>query len=178
VRIIRGKYRGKRIVAPTRLPVRPTTDFAKEALFNIIENMFHIEQLKVLDLFCGTGNISFEFASRGAEDILSVDKHFGCIRFVFDTAKSLEFDQLRTYKADAFKFIEKTEESFDLIFADPPYALKNLSALPDLIIANNLLAQDGILILEHGDDIQFENHPNLLMHRKYSSVNFSFFKPE
>lgn len=176
MRIIRGRYKGKRLTAPNRLPVRPTTDFAKEALFNIIENLVTIDGLKVLDLFCGTGNISYEFASRGAGDVLAVDLNFGCVRFVFDTANQLDFQELRSYKSDAFKFINKTTEQFDLIFADPPYNLKTLATLPDEIFNHELLVPEGILILEHPKEHDFSEHPNFFMHKNYSAVNFSFFK--
>jgi 16S rRNA (guanine(966)-N(2))-methyltransferase RsmD len=176
MRIIRGKHKSKRIKAPTRLPVRPTTDFAKEALFNILENIVSIHQLKVLDLFCGTGSISYEFVSRGAKDVLAVDKHFGCVRFVFDTSNDLNMSELRAYKADAFKFIQKTEEQFNLIFADPPYDMPDLNKIPDAVFSAGILHKEGWLIVEHPAGIDFKEHPNFVMHKNYSAVNFSFFQ--
>ena len=176
MRIIRGKYKSKRIQAPSRLPVRPTTDFAKEALFNILENTVDIPELKVLDLFCGTGSISYEFASRGAKDVLSIDKHFGCVRFVFETSQSLEMSQLRAYKSEAFKFIAKTDEHFDLIFADPPYNLPSLPKIPDAIFSAGILHKQGWLIVEHPAEVDFSEHPKFVMHKNYSAVNFSFFQ--
>jgi len=176
MRIIRGKYKSKRIQAPTRLPVRPTTDFAKEALFNILENLIEITHLKVLDLFCGIGSISFEFASRGATDILAIDKNFGCIRFVFETSRDLEMKAIRTYKADAFKFVHKTDEKFDLVFADPPYDLSNLNEVPNQVFSADILHDKAWLIVEHPSTVDFSKHNKFVMHKNYSAVNFSFFQ--
>lgn len=176
MRIISGKYKGKTIQAPKQLPVRPTTDFAKEGLFNIIENSFDINELSVLDLFCGTGNISFEFASRGAKNITSVDANNHCVRFVKETSNSLELKNLQLIKQDVFRFLKRATQQFDFIFADPPYQLKELVEIPDLIFKNNWLNDGGWFVLEHDKFVEFSKHPNFFQHRKYGNVNFSFFQ--
>lgn len=175
MRIISGKYRGKRLVAPKNLPARPTTDFAKEALFNILRNRLDLDEVDVLDLFCGTGNISYEFASRDTKSILAVDKNYGCIKFVQETADALKMDQLNALKSDAFTFIEKCHVKFDLIFADPPYDLPGKTKLIDGIFDHQLLKEDGFFILEHSNYENFSEHPLFVETKKYSSVNFSFF---
>jgi len=176
VRIISGTHKGKFISAPKNLPVRPTTDFAKEALFNILENNFYIEDLNVLDLFCGTGNISYEFASRGAKKITSVDQNYGCVGFTKKTAKDLNLDSIQVLKNDAFKFLKQNSQPFDLIFADPPYDLKNIIDIATLVFENELLNNDGWLIVEHDKRTDMSNHLNFVQQRKYGNVNFSIFK--
>lgn len=176
MRIISGLYKGKNLVAPKQLPVRPTTDFAKEGLFNIIENNFDIEELAVLDLFCGTGNISFEFASREAKNIISVDANNHCVRFVKETSTHLNLKQLTVIKQDVFRFLQHTNQAFDFIFADPPYQLKTLIEIPDLIFKNNWLNDEGWFVLEHDKFVDFSKHPHFFQQRKYGNVNFSFFK--
>lgn len=168
-------HKGRTIQAPKQLPVRPTTDFAKEGLFNIIENNFEINELVVLDLFSGTGNISFEFASRGAKNIVSVDANSHCVRFVKETSNSLKLNQLTVIKQDVFRFLQKSTQSFDFIFADPPYQLKTLAELPNLIFKNNWLKPNGWLVLEHDKFVDFKTHTNFFQQRKYGNVNFSFF---
>src|SRR6056297_527079 len=120
MRIISGKYKGKRLTAPKKLPVRPTTDMAKEALFNILNNRFYFDELKVLDLFAGTGNISYEFASRGTEEITCVDAHYGCVKFISETAESFDMN-IETIKSDVYTYLENSSQKFNIIFADPPY---------------------------------------------------------
>jgi len=176
VRIISGKYKGKILQAPKQLPVRPTTDYAKEGLFNIIENSFDIDELSVLDLFCGTGNISFEFASRGAKNITSVDANNHCVRFVKETSNKLELKNLHIIKQDVFRFLQKATQQFDIIFADPPYQLKEVIEIPDLIFKNSWLKTNGWFILEHDKFVNFTAHPNFFQQRKYGNVNFSFFQ--
>lgn len=176
MRIISGKHKGKSIIAPKNLPVRPTTDFAKEALFNIIENNFYIDNLNVLDLFCGTGNISYEFASRGAKSITSVDQNYGCVGFTKKTAKELAFEQIHLVKNDVFKFLARQHQSYDFIFADPPYDLKNIEEIANLVFENKLLNDNGWLVIEHDRNTNFNNHNNFVEHRKYGNVNFSFLK--
>jgi 16S rRNA (guanine966-N2)-methyltransferase len=134
-----GTYKGKQIIAPKNLPVRPTTDFAKEGLFNILNNKVDFEGLTVLDLFCGTGNISLEFASRGAQKIYAIDKHSPCLYFVKDTAKALKLSSIITERADVFKYVEKSHSTFDVIFADPPYELENIAQIHDLVFTHKLL---------------------------------------
>lgn len=176
MRIISGKYKGKRLSAPKNLPVRPTTDFAKEGLFNMIGNEFDIEQLSVLDLFCGTGNITFEFASRGAKKIVCIDENYHCIDYVKRITKELEFNRISIFKNDVFRYLNKYPDQFDLIFADPPYKLKNIDKIPQLVIENQLLKKNGLLILEHDKSWDFSGHLNFLRHRKYGNVNFSIFQ--
>ena len=176
MRIIGGKCKGRRIVAPKTIKVRPTTDFAKEGLFNILSNINSIENKDVLDLFAGTGNISFEFASRGAKNVLSIDKQMSSVKFISEKAKELELT-ISSKRYDVFKFIAKSSnDTFDFIFADPPYNNLNIKLLPDLILKTSILTNDGLLILEHGNENDFSNHPNLIDKRTYSRVNFSFFK--
>lgn len=175
MRIIGGTYKGKQIIAPKNLPVRPTTDFAKEGLFNILNHKIDFEDLTVLDLFCGTGNISLEFASRGAKKIYSVDKHTPCLYFLKDTAKSLKMNTIFTDRADVFKYLEKSITTFDLIFADPPYELENIEIIHELVFKNNLLNPDGILIIEHGQKTDLSSKAHYIETRKYGNVHFSFF---
>ena len=176
MRIISGKCKGRRIVAPKSIKARPTTDFAKEGLFNILNNITSIENKNVLDLFAGTGNVSFEFASRGAENVLSIDKQMSSIKFITDKAKELDLS-ISSKRYDVFKFIAKSSnDTFDLIFADPPYDNSKIKIFPDEILKTSILKNDGLLILEHGNENDFSNHPNLIDKRTYSRVNFSFFK--
>lgn len=175
MRIIGGTYRGKQIIAPKNLPVRPTTDFAKEGLFNILNNKIDFEDLTVLDLFCGTGNISLEFASRGAKKIYSVDKHSPCLFFIKDTAKALKLSSIITDRADVFKYLEKSHSTFDVIFADPPYELENIEMIHELVFKNKLLNTDGILVIEHGQKTDLSAKSNYIETRKYGNVHFSFF---
>jgi 16S rRNA (guanine966-N2)-methyltransferase len=178
MRIIRGRYKSKNIYAPKNLPVRPTTDFAKEGLFNVIHNRLDITDCKVLDLFSGTGNITYEFASRDAKHIVSVDRNYNCFRFVKQVVTELKFEQVIPLKYDAFKYLEKCKESFDVIFADPPYDLKNMEDIHALVMEKDLLAEDGILVIEHGKDKSFSGLEHFLEHRKYGNVNFSFFQKQ
>lgn len=176
MRIISGIHKGKRIIAPKKLPVRPTTDFAKEALFNMLSNEYDIEHLSVLDLFSGTGNIAYELASRGAKEICCIDENYHCVNFIKKTSKELEFNQLSVFKNDVFKYLKKYPKQFDLIFADPPYNLKNIEEIVNLVFKNGLLNKDGQLIIEHDRNSNFSDHPNFIQHRKYGNVNFSIFK--
>lgn len=179
MRIISGKYKGRRIIAPKNLPVRPTTDMAKEALFNILNNYFNFSNLKVLDLFSGTGNVSYEFASRGASPITSVDADFGCVSFIKKTAQEFEMD-ITALKSDVFKFLEKNKASYDIIFADPPYGLtqKDFETILDLIFENKLLNIDGMLIVEHSKYTKLEHKENFSFSKAYGGSVFSFFEFE
>ncbi len=176
MRIISGKYKGKRLNAPKNLPVRPTTDFAKEALFNMIGNEYDIDEIKVLDLFSGTGNIAYEFASRGSLEITCIDENFNCINFIKKTAKELDFNQIIVFKNDVFKYLKKYPKQFDIIFADPPYQLENIDQIVELVFENNLLNEHGSLILEHDNHWDFSNQKHFVRHRKYGNVNFSIFQ--
>ena len=175
MRIIGGIYKGKQIVAPKNLPVRPTTDFAKEGLFNILSHKIDFEGLCVLDLFCGTGNISLEFASRGAKKIYSIDKHSPCLFFLKDTSKALKLSNIFTDRADVFKYLDKSSSTFDVIFADPPYELENIEMIHEIVFKNNLLNADGLLIIEHGSKTDLSSKKNYIETRKYGNVHFSFF---
>ncbi len=176
MRIISGKYKSKRISAPKNLPVRPTTDFAKEALFNLISNEYNIEELSVLDLFSGTGNIAYEFASRGAQEILCIDKNYHCVSFIKKTAIELGFSQLSVFKNDVIKYLKKYPKPFDIIFADPPYDMENIDQIVTLVFDKNLLKENGVLIVEHDFKWDFSNNKNFKQHRKYGNVNFSIFQ--
>lgn len=176
MRIIGGTYKGKQLIAPKNLPVRPTTDFAKEGLFNILNNKIDFEGLNVLDLFCGTGNITLEFASRGAKKIVSIDKHSPCLNYVKDTAKTLKLSSIYTERADVFKYLEKSGASYDLVFADPPYELENIPLIHDLVYKNNILNPEGVLIIEHGPKTNLSDKEYYLETRKYGNVHFSFFQ--
>jgi len=177
MRIISGKHKSKRIQAPKSLPVRPTTDMAKEALFNILNNLYYFHDITVLDLFSGTGNISYEFASRGTEHIVAVDAHFGCIKFINKTSKELNLN-INSYKSDVFKFLEKTHLKFDVIFADPPYSfeIEQFKRIVDLVFDNNLLNDGGILIVEHSKHTKLNEHERISYSKKYGGNLFSFFK--
>lgn len=176
MRIISGSHKGRHIPIRKNLTARPTTDFAKENLFNIISNQINIEGLDVLDLFAGTGSISFEFASRGCSSIITVEKDYKSYSFIKKTAVELGFDMLRAVKVDAFKFIEINKQKYDLIFADPPYDNKDLKKLPDLLFNSGALKNDGWFILEHGKTHEFTSNEHLFDTRKYGSVHFSFFR--
>lgn len=176
MRIISGKYKSKRISAPKNLPVRPTTDMAKESLFNILNNLYYFDSISVLDLFAGTGNISYEFASRGTETIYAVDAHFGCIKFINKIAKDLELD-ITTFKSDVFKFLEKTALKTDVVFADPPYDFEvdKFLKIVDLVFEKELLNEEGVLIVEHSKHTDLSNHPKYSYEKRYGGNVFSFF---
>ena len=176
MRIVSGIHKGRHIHAPKSLPVRPTTDMAKESLFNILNNNFNYEDLKVLDLFAGTGNISYEFASRGCPDITSVDVNFRCTEFIKKAASEIQLAAIKVVKANAFSFLDFTHLKYDIIFADPPYDMNNTDKIPLLVFEKGLLKDDGWLIVEHSRNYNFDNHPNLYQHRLYGKVEFSIFK--
>ncbi len=180
MRIISGTLKGRRITAPNNSPVRPTTDFAKEALFNILNNEWYFDEITVLDLFSGIGSISLEFASRGAKKVTSVDNFYGCVKFLDETANQLKLDNIiTTVKSDVLKYLEKQPaKKFDIIFADPPYDLELTSyqKMIELILTNQWLDEGGNFVLEHPSTISFEEHPNFVQHKKYGNVHFSFFE--
>ncbi|MBZ0326658.1 MAG: RsmD family RNA methyltransferase [Altibacter sp.] len=177
MRIISGTYKGRRITAPKNLPVRPTTDLAKESLFNILNNRIDFDEVNVLDLFAGTGNISFEFASRGVPDIISVDAHFGCVKFIQKIAEEFTFP-ISAIKADVYKYLEKAKGAYDIIFADPPYDFQpeKFVEIVDNILNNKLLNTEGILIIEHSKHTDLSSHTNFSEARKYGGSVFSFFE--
>ncbi|WP_115462960.1 RsmD family RNA methyltransferase [Winogradskyella aurantiaca] len=178
MRIISGKLKGRRLMAPKNLPVRPTTDMAKEALFNILENRYYLDELEVLDLFSGTGNIAFEFASRGCTDITAVDRHYPCIKFINEV--SLEFDLgIKTIKADVFAFLDAlNKQRYDIIFADPPYDidLSHFERLVTSIRDKQLLSEEGLCIVEHSKHTSLSHVEGFQMQKKYGGNCFSFFK--
>ncbi|MBI9038818.1 MAG: 16S rRNA (guanine(966)-N(2))-methyltransferase RsmD [Bacteroidales bacterium] len=174
MRIISGKNRGRKINPPKNLHIRPTTDFAKESLFNIINNNFDYENIDVLDLFSGTGCISYEFASRGAKSVIAVEKSFKCIDFISKNVYDIKFSNIKVIRANVFSFLNTISKKFDLIFADPPYSLPNIEKITDLVFSNKLLNKNGCLIIEHSEKSCFSNHEYFLKQRSYGSVNFSF----
>ena len=177
MRIISGKHKSKRLHAPKSLPVRPTTDMAKEALFNIINNSYYFNNITVLDLFSGTGNISFEFGSRGTENITAVDAHFGCIKYINTISNELDLS-INTIKSDVFKYLVKSNSKFDVIFADPPYEfeLGLFEKIVDLVFEKNILNDDGTLIVEHSKHTDLSNHKHFSYSKKYGGNMFSFFE--
>ncbi len=177
MRIISGTYKGKRLIAPKNLPVRPTTDFAKEALFNILNNKINFSNISLLDLFSGTGNISFEFASRGTKNISSVDAHYGCVKYINQISEKLDFS-IKTIKSDVFKYLSKTPYTFDIIFADPPYNLKQeeFESLVNKTFDRNLLKKEGFLIIEHSKHTDLSEVNNFVDSRRYGGSVFSFFE--
>ncbi|MDP4239135.1 MAG: 16S rRNA (guanine(966)-N(2))-methyltransferase RsmD [Bacteroidota bacterium] len=175
MRIISGKFKGRRIQAPTNITARPTTDFAKEGLFNLLNNRIDFEGIDVLDLFAGTGSISLEFVSRDCNSVISIEQNDRHCTFIRKTCDELKISNLSLIKTDVFKFIATCHTQFDMIFADPPYELEQLPQLPDLIFSKNLLKEDGLFVLEHSSKNKFEQHPHFVDHRNYGNVNFSFF---
>lgn len=177
MRIISGKYKSKRISAPKNLPVRPTTDMAKEALFNILNNLYYFHDISVLDLFSGTGNISYEFASRGTTQITAVDANFGCIKFINKTSQELDAS-IHTIKSDVFKYLKSSKASYDIIFADPPYNFEvNLfENIVQSVFEQELLTEEGLLIIEHSKHTSLSEHPNFSYSKKYGGNMFSFFE--
>lgn len=175
MRIVSGRYKRRVISPPSNLPVRPTTDMAKESLFNILGNYLDFDKKTVLDLFAGTGNISYEFVSRGCSSVTAVDKDFGCVKFMNGTVQKLEMNELTVIKMDVFRFIAVSKHKYDIIFADPPYQLINIEDISKQIFEHDLLNQDGWLIVEHPAEIDFSKSLHFYEHRKYGRVNFSFF---
>ncbi len=174
MRIISGKNRGKQILAPKNLPVRPPTDLGKESLFNILNNYFYFDRVKVLDLFSGTGNLTYEFASRGAISVVCVDIDPRCTHFIHQTIDKLGYRNVSIIRQDAFSYTERCLQKFDIIFADPPYQLENIEKIVDNVFTNELLNPDGWLVMEHSKAHNFSSHPNFFNHRTYGKLNFSF----
>ena len=172
MRIISGNHKGKRIVAPKKLPVRPTTDRAKESLFNILDNKYKLDEKKILDLFCGTGNISYEFSSRYNSEITAVDINKKCIRFVEKTSNELNLN-IKTILQDCYKYLKRIDTKFDIVFLDPPYDYERYYEIKDLIIEKEIINKNGCLIIEHDKRIKFDEK-NIDV-RKYGSVFFTMF---
>jgi len=176
MRIIGGEMGGRRFTPPSNMPyTRPTTDVAKEGLFNILQHQLDFTELKTLDLFGGTGSISYELASRGVSDLTIVEKDATMYEFIKKTMTALRIENMKTFKMDVFKFIEQCKEQFDLIFAGPPYALKNIDDLPRLIFEKKLLTKGGRFILEHTPRNDYKNFPFFRTERNYGTTVFSIF---
>lgn len=176
MRVISGSLKGRRFNPPTNLPVRPTTDIAKESLFNILNNTIDFEDIKALDLYAGTGNISIELISRGCISVTAVEMNFKCTDFIKKTAIAFNIMNLQVVKTNVFNFLKFATSPYQLIFADPPYDMENTDKLPDIIFEKKLLSENGLLIIEHSRDNHFENHPHFFEQRNYGKVNFTFFK--
>jgi len=174
MRIVSGTHKGRIITAPKNLPVRPTTDFAKEAMFNILMNHFDFSDIKVLDLFSGTGNISYEFASRGSEDVTAVDSHYNCHAFIKKTALEMGF-KIKAIKSDVFPFLKHSSETYDIIFADPPFEFEEHHEIAKLVFEKDMLKEGGWLIIEHSDKTSLAKQEYFLEKRYYGKVNFSIF---
>ncbi len=177
MRIISGKFKGRRISPPKNLPVRPTTDMSKEALFNVLNNHFHFEDLKVLDLFSGTGNISYEFASRGSKNITSVDGDFGCVKFIKQTAEEFDFN-IAAIKSDVVQYIKRCKSKYNIIFADPPYALdqKSFDTIVLAVFESELLENDGMMVIEHSKYTKLDHLIHFSFKKSYGGSIFSFFE--
>ena len=175
MRIIGGRLKGLRLNPPKNLPVRPTTDLAKEALFNILQNKIGFDDIRVLDLFSGTGNISMEFASRGAAQVISVDRSIQCVHYLKDTARQHGLTNIKTFKDDVFKYLQLETDQYDLIFADPPYDMNQIPEIPKIVFEKNLLLPGGLLIVEHQSMQNLSNHTAFSEQRKYGHSSFSFF---
>jgi len=172
MRIVAGKYKGKKITAPNNLPVRPTTNKAKESLFNILNNRYYFDRKNVLDLFSGTGNISFEFSSRGVEHTTAVDSNNNCINFIKKTSLELELN-ITTLKSDCIKYLQSCNKQFNIIYADPPYKYEEYQKIKQIIFEKNLIKKGGCLIIEHDRSTSFD-YKNVEV-RKYGTVHFSIF---
>ena len=178
MRVISGKYKRRTFEVPRNFKARPTTDFAKENLFNVLNNLIDLEECaNVLDLFAGTGGISLEFVSRGCGRVISVEREPLHHSRIYKVKEQLKEENWIPLRADVFRYIEKCHDTFDIVFADPPYALTRLAELPDLILNKGMVAPEGMLILEHGKDHSFAEHPCFVQERVYGSVHFSFFEP-
>lgn len=182
MRIVGGKNKRRTIVPPANFKARPTTDFAKENLFNVLSNYFDFEQLAVLDLFSGTGSISYEFASRGALRVVAVELNPTHHKFIENTARELKYPQMQVVHSNVFVYLRSMSSTtpapgtqFDIVFADPPYDMDEVLTIPDTVINGNFLNTDGWLIIEHSSARDFSTHPHYWQTRKYGSVNFSIF---
>jgi len=175
MRIISGIYKSRRFDIPKNFKARPTTDFAKENIFNVIGNLIDLDGKSALDLFAGTGSISFEFLSRGCKEVVCVEKDAAHHAFIKKVKDELKTGQLQAIRADALKYIKSANRMFDLIFADPPYSLKELPQIPELILSQNLLNPNGIFIMEHPKENDFSHLPGFSQRRVYGAVNFSIF---
>lgn len=175
MRIISGQYKGRIISPPRNFKARPTTDRAKESLFNILSNTIDFDEVSVLDLFSGTGSIGFEFASRGAKYVELVELNFKHYKHLKDTSRMMEIDNVKVIRADFFHYIRKKKNSFDIVFADPPFDMKNFETVPELILSSSLISENGLFIIEHSKSFNFRSLDGFTEQRNYGGVNFSFF---
>lgn len=176
MRIIRGKYGRRRFDVPTQITARPTTDFARENIFNVIENIADIEGARCLDIFAGTGAVSFEFLSRGAASVTSIEKAQTQARFIEKVARELHDDNLRLLRTDAIRFIRDAATSYDIIFVDPPYDMPGFGDIPGMILSSRLVGSGTLFVMEHSKAYDFSSLPHFDHHRAYGSVNFSIFR--
>ena len=176
MRIITGQYKGRHFDVPRSFKARPTTDFAKENIFNVLNGYIDFEDITALDLFSGTGSISLELVSRGCARVVSVEADRDHHAFISQCLTKLGTDVCTPIRGDVFRFLKSCRQQFDFIFADPPYALKELPQIPDLIFQKDILAPEGVFVFEHGKDHDFSSHPHFVEHRSYGSVNFSIFR--
>lgn len=176
MRIITGEFKGRHFDIPRSFKARPTTDFAKENIFNVLNGYTDFEGITALDLFAGTGSISLELISRGCRQVISVELDRDHANFIRQCMTKIGTEKNVLVKSDVFRFLKSCKQQFDFIFADPPYALKDLSTIPELIFEKDLLSPNGIFVFEHGKDYDFSTHPNFIDHRNYGSVNFSLFR--
>ncbi|MEO8069371.1 MAG: RsmD family RNA methyltransferase [Flavobacteriales bacterium] len=177
MRVTSGRYKGRNIRAPKDLSARPTTDFAKQALFNILQHSVPMEGIRVLDLFAGTGAISLEFLSRGAIEVISVDHDEKAFRHLQRSARDTGIDTWRLVRADALTYLRNAPGPFDIVFADPPFTMEGVEHIPMLVQISGALAPDGLFVLEHSRDVKTGPLPGFVKHRDYGTVHFSFFKP-
>jgi 16S rRNA (guanine966-N2)-methyltransferase len=177
LRIIGGKYKGRKISPLQGFKARPTTDFARESLFNILNNRVDFEEIRVLDLFAGTGSISYEFASRGAREVHLVEKDLKHISGIRRIIREMDFKNIKSIHIDVKAFLRTCSVRYDIVFADPPYELPWLEELPDLVTGSGVLESDGFFILEHPKNMSFSSNSLFFEHRNYGGVNFSFFRP-
>lgn len=176
MRIITGIYKGRHFDIPRSFKARPTTDFAKENIFNVLTQYIDFDGAEALDLFSGTGSISLELVSRGCQTVVSVEMDRDHHRFIQECLKKLNTKACIPIRGDVFRFVKSCRQQYDFIFADPPYALKELPQIPDLVLQKGILKEDGIFVFEHGKDHDFSDHPNFIEHRQYGSVNFTLFR--
>ena len=178
MRIITGKYKGRHFDIPRTFKARPTTDFAKENIFNVLTQHIDFDGCEALDLFSGTGSISLELLSRGCQRVVSIELDRDHHRFIQQCLQKLGDHDCIPIRGDVFRFLKSCHQQFDFIFADPPYALKELPQIPDLIFQKSLLKPEGIFVFEHGEKHDFSQHAHFLDHRQYGSVNFTLFRAE
>jgi 16S rRNA (guanine(966)-N(2))-methyltransferase RsmD len=175
MRIVSGIYKSRRFDVPKSFKARPTTDFAKENIFNVLGNLMDLEDAVALDLFAGTGSISFELISRGCREVVCIEKDAAHFAFIKKVKTELKADHLITLRTDVFRYLEQGKQSFDFIFADPPYVLKELPRIPELVLKQDLLKPEGVFVMEHPKEYDFSQLPYFVQRRVYGAVNFSIF---